>query len=136
MRALKAVTGVGLAGLLAACQTATVDPGSTIAVDGSYAVLAECYAASQPGAVSSASVARTGFRTITVTTSSPSRAGALLANSSDAGLATGYNVAFTEAVNYRTVVTGSKLGPAVVPFFWRDVVIRQLRTCTGNPTLS
>lgn len=136
MRALRTVAGLGLAGLLAACQTATVDPGASITVDGSYAALAECYAASQPGAVSTTNVGRNGFRTVTVTTSSPSRAGAVLTDASDAGLATGYNVAFTEGVNYKTTVTGSKVGPAVVPFFWRDVVIRKLRDCTGNPTLS
>ena len=140
MKALKAIAGagagLGLAGLLAACQTAAVDPGATIAVEGNYAMLAECYAASQPGAISAASVARTGFRTVTVTTSSPSRAAAPLAQAGDAGLATGYRVSFTEAVNYTTQVSGAKLGPAVSAFFWRDVVIRELRTCTGNPTLS
>lgn len=136
MKASRGLAGLALAASLAACQTAAVDPAATITVEGSYAMLAGCYAASRPGSISTPSVARTGFRTVTVTTSAPSRAGAALTNADESGLASSYSVAFTEAVNYTTLVTGSQTGPATVPFFWRDVVIRELRTCTGNPTLS
>jgi hypothetical protein len=140
MKAFAMVFTAGLGGaLLGGCQTATVDPGASILVDGDYALLAECYARTQPNSVSDASVARkstqAGFRTVTVTSSAPSRAAAELVDVQDSGLATSYSVAFTEQSGYKTKVTGAKIGPGVVPFFWQDVVLPQLRNCTGNPTL-
>lgn len=138
MKALKATAAGGLAALLAACQTQRpVDPLSTVLVAGNYQVLANCFATSQPGAVAASTVDRTGFRSVTVTTPAPSRAATeTLIETGNADLAVAYSTAFQEAIGNNTKVSGTSLGPAVVPFYWRDVVIRQLRTCTGNPTLS
>lgn len=137
MNALKLGSAAALLAGLAACQTPVQDPLSTVTTAGNYQVLANCFALSQPGATVVSSVARTGFRTVTVTTQSPSRtAASTLIDARNVGLATAYSTAFTEVIGNNTMVAGAAIGPNTVPFFWRNVVIPQLRTCTGNPLLS